>query len=304
MRHSGTLRQCYDRDTNIYLSIPYSHDDDVIMERRYKTASKLAWKLMNYGYTVFSPITHSHPLENVVGERRGHDFWMSQDLPYLTRNWAGLVVLVKAAGWRESSGVSRELEVADVKGIPIEAVDPLEVMTVVGISGKKRSGKDTMADMFVEKGFERHAFADPIKKAGKIIFNLSDEQVDGDRKEEMDPYWERTPREIMQHFGTDAFRETYGEEIWVDSLIQRLRLRLPSHAVVKDVRFPNEVEGLQERAGADVIRIDASERLDHDDDHASETALDGYDGFDRTIRNNGTLAEFKDGSRAIAEQYL
>jgi hypothetical protein len=274
------------------------------MERRYKTVTRLAWKLMNYGYTVFSPITHSHPLEGVVGERRGHEFWMNQDLPYLTRNWAGLVVLVKAGGWRQSRGVTRELEVADAKGIPVEAVDPLEVMTVVGISGKKRSGKDTMADMFVEKGFERHAFAEPIKGAAKMIFNLTDEQVDGERKEDLDPYWERTPREIMQHFGTDAFRETYGEDVWVDSFIQRLRLRLPSHAVVKDVRFPNEVTGLQERAGADVIRIDASERLDSDDDHASETALDGYEGFDRTIRNNVTLAEFKEASRALAETYL
>jgi hypothetical protein len=274
------------------------------MKRRYQTVSKIAWRLMNYGFTVFSPINHSHPLESEVGERRGHEFWMNQDLPYLTRNWAGLVVFVKAEGWRQSTGVSRELEVADAKGIPVEAVDPLEVMTVVGISGKKRSGKDTMADVFVEQGFERHAFAEPIKGAAKMIFNLTDEQVDGDRKEEPDPYWDRTPREIMQHFGTDAFRETYGEEVWVDSLIQRLRLRLPSHAVVKDVRFPNEVTGLQERAGAQVIRIDASERLDHDDSHASETALDGYGGFDLTVANNGSLTDFKRRSRDIAQDYL
>lgn len=297
------LRGLYSTDTNIYLSVPYSHDDEQIMERRYQTVSKIAWKLMNLGFTVFSPITHSHPLENVVGEREGHNFWMNQDLPYL-RDFAGLVVLVKAEGWRESSGVTAELQLAQEQGIPIEAVDPLEVMTVVGISGKKRSGKDTMADVFVEEGFERHAFAEPIKTAAQTIFNLTDGQVDGDRKEELDPYWDRTPREIMQHFGTDAFRETYGEEVWVDSLIQRLRLRLPSAAVVKDVRFPNEVTGLQERAGAKVIRIDASERLDHDDSHASETALDGYDGFDLTVTNNGSLADFKRRSRDIAQDYL
>jgi len=211
---------------------------------------------------------------------------------------------VKAEGWRESSGVTAELEVAQEHGVPVEAVDPLEVMNVVGISGKKRSGKDTMADVFVEEGFERHAFAEPIKDACRTIFNFSDDQVDGDRKEETDPYWERTPREVMQHFGTDAFRETYGEEVWVDSLIQRLRLRLPPAAVVKDVRFPNEVTGLQERAGAEVIRIDASERLDQDDSHASETALDGYDGFDRIVANNGSLADFKQRSRDIAQDYL
>jgi len=303
MKHTAQLNQLYDTDMNIYLSVPYSHDDREIMERRYQTVSKIAWKLMNYGFTVFSPINHSHRLEDEVGERRGHKFWMNQDLSYL-QDFADLVLVVKAEGWHESTGVTRELEEADKRDIPVEAVDPLEVMNVVGISGKKRSGKDTMADVFVEEGFERHAFAEPIKTAAQTIFNLTDDQVDGDRKEEPDPYWDRTPREIMQHFGTDAFRETYGDEVWVDSLIQRLRLRLPSHAVVKDVRFPNEVRGLQERAGAEVIRIDASERLDNDDDHASETALDGYDGFDRTIRNNGTLAEFKDGSRAIAEQYL
>lgn len=304
MVHTSDLKQLYDQHrTNVYLSIPYSHDSDEIMERRYKTVSRIAWKLMNYGFTVFSPITHSHPMENVVGERKGHNFWMNQDLPYL-REFAGLVVLVKAEGWRESSGVTAELELAQEQDLPIEAVDPLEVMTVVGISGKKRSGKDTMADVFVEEGFERHAFAEPIKGAAKMIFNLTDDQVDGDRKEDRDPYWEQTPREIMQHFGTDAFRETYGKEVWVDSLIQRLRLRLPPAAVVKDVRFPNEVRGLQERAGAGVIRIDASERLDQDDSHASETALDGYNGFDLTVTNNGSLAEFKHHSRDIAQDYL
>jgi hypothetical protein len=304
MKSITDIDALYDSDTNVYLSVPYSHESDKIMDRRYKTVSKIAWRLMNAGFTVFSPISHSHPLESAVGERRGHDFWMNQDLPYLTQKWAGLVILVKAEGWRESEGVTRELEVAEWTGIPVEAVDPLDVMTVVGISGKKRSGKDTMADIFVEEGFERHAFAEPIKGAAKMIFNLTDEQVDGDRKEKTDPYWKRTPREIMQHFGTDAFRETYGEKVWVDSLIQRLRLRLPSAAVVKDVRFPNEVTGLQERAGADVIRIDASERLDHDDSHASETALDGYDGFDRTVANNGSLADFKQRSRDIAQNYL
>jgi hypothetical protein len=296
------LKWTYDESTNIYLSTPYSHDEEEIKTRRYRASSRMAWRLMQSGYSVFSPISHSHSIEEEVQEREGHDFWMNQDLSYLEDGWTDLLVVMAAEGWRESLGVNREIVVAEDNNIPVEFVDPLEVVTLVGISGKKRSGKDTMAEVFSEQGFEQHALAEPIKDACRTIFNFTDEQLYGDQKEEYDPYWERTPREVMQHFGTDAFRETYGEDVWVDSLLQRLRLRLPAAAVVSDVRFPNEVRGIQNASG-EVIRIDASERLDHEDDHASETALDDFEGYVRVVENNGSLDEFKRKAHSIAKEY-
>ena len=48
-----------------------------------------------------------------------------------------------------------------------------------------------------------------------------------------------------------------------------------------DVRFPNEAKAIK-KAGGKVIRFT---RSPHDDVHASETALQDYDGFDCVIDN-------------------
>ena len=294
---------------NMYLSIPYSHEDERIMRRRFKTANKVAWHLMNSGPStqgpaVFSPISMSHSIEAEVEERQGHEFWMAQDLPYLDNGWADALIVVTAGGWRESTGVTAELQKAREMGIPVFSFDPIRALDLVGISGKKRAGKDTMGDVFAEYGYEQYAFAGPIKDICADTFLLSDEQLDGDRKEEEDPFWGLSPREIMQKIGSEAFRDTFGKNVWVDSLLQRIRLELPPKAVVTDVRLPNELRGILS-AGGDVIRIDASERLSHDDDHHTETALDGVpdNEYDHVVLNNNTLADFLHVSRRIVEQH-
>lgn len=80
-------------------------------------------------------------------------------------------------------------------------------MNILGITGHTGSGKDTIADVFVgEYGFQKIAFADPIKKFAKVVFAFTDEQlwgpsnkrngVDGryehfalGKDTENDPYW-------------------------------------------------------------------------------------------------------------------
>lgn len=285
----------------VYLACPYSHPDEGIMQNRYRVANRVAWWLMQDGARVFSPISHSHAMEQEMGEQEDHEFWMFQDLSYL-EYWASAIVVIQTAEWKQSDGVMEELETADDLGIPRYSFNPLRVLALVGISGKKRSGKDTMGDVFSEYAFEKYALADPIKESCKDIFNLTEDQIGGELKEEEDPFWGMTPREIMQHFGTDAFREYFGDDVWVKSLLQTLRLELPMRAVVTDVRFPNEVRPIQ-RAGGDVIRIDASERLEDRDEHASENALDDYGGFDSVVTNNGSLEEFKDKCHKIAQSY-
>lgn len=307
MIDTSDIVNLYGEDVNVYLSTPYSHQDQFIMKRRYHAINRMAWKLMQQGLTVFSPISHSHSIEATANDRKGHEFWMNQDLPYLTDGWADLLLVFKAKGWRESVGVDAEMEVAGTNGIEMEWISPLEVVTIVGASGKKRSGKDTMGDVFTDYGFEKFALADPIKRIGADVFHLSDEQLRGDRKETMDTQWGKTPREIMQLIGTEGFREAFGEDVWVDSLLQRLRLELPAKAFVTDVRFPNEVLGLQQRGGADIHRIDASARLeDSGDGHASETALDDFpsEKYTRVVGNNGTLAEFENKCHSLAKNYM
>jgi len=43
-----------------------------------------------------------------------------------------------------------------------------------------------------------------------------------------------------------------------------------------------------------VIRIDASERVNYEDEHPSESSLTGFDGFDHVIENNATEKDFRE----------
>lgn len=282
-----------DLPDKLYLSIPYSHERDFIEGRRHKMANRVAAFLMGEGNKVFSPISHSVAIEGEMDTRRGHDFWMKQDLSYLEDGWAGGLVLIQAGGWRESEGVREELLVAYKNNIPVFNFDPIQVMQIVGISGRKRSGKDTFANVLCEEyGYEQHAFADPIRTIAREVFGLRENQIDGSKKEVVDPRWNKSPREILQLIGTECFRDSFGSSVWVDVLMNTLRFTLPRRVVVSDVRFPNEVEGLQD-VGGRVGRIYADERLgEPEDGHASETALSDYQDFDFWIPNNGSEEAF------------
>lgn len=148
-------------------------------------------------------------------------------------------------------------------------------------------------------------FADNLKKICIDILGLTERQCYGTEEEknsktqfdwaDVISYGTRyssakmTAREVMQYVGTDFFRAIY-PQVWVDSTIRKIKKEKPSMAVVVDCRFENEVKGIQE-AGGKVIRLTRNIFGDKDQ-HPSETALDGYKGFDAVIENqNMTIAE-------------
>ena len=123
---------------------------------------------------------------------------------------------------------------------------------IIAICGKKGSGKDTIGNYLCEKfNFIKLNFADPLKEACRNIFDLTDEQLYGDKKETIDEYWNTTPREIMQFVGTDLLRfhmkDKFPEiknNIWVmlmeKKIINILRKNPNQHIVIADLRFINE----------------------------------------------------------------
>jgi hypothetical protein len=102
-------------------------------------------------------------------------------------------------------------------------IDESISIKIVGISGKKFNGKDTLGVYFITKyGFKRIAFADALKDACKAIFNFSNEQLYGNEKEIIDPYWNVTPRKVLEYLGTDLCRNQLGNilpdvgsDLWV-----------------------------------------------------------------------------------------
>jgi hypothetical protein len=101
----------------IYLACPYSHPNPRVRAFRFGMANRAAAKLILEGHTVFSPLSHSHPIAE-TGLIGPHDpTWYQQDAEFL-RLCSELRVL-QLSGWRESRGVLAEVEAADELRIPV-----------------------------------------------------------------------------------------------------------------------------------------------------------------------------------------
>jgi hypothetical protein len=117
----------------IYLAIPYSHPDSDVMQKRFEVANMMAGMLMNMGYLVFSPISHSHPIEQALivngGIKRPWEFWKKQDESFV--RWCDEVYVGTVEGWKESVGVNAEIKIAQELNKPIFFInsDNFEVLS-------------------------------------------------------------------------------------------------------------------------------------------------------------------------------
>jgi hypothetical protein len=181
---------------------------------------------------------------------------------------------------------------------------------IIGVIGKKRSGKDTIADFLKRKyQFQQGSFAKPIKECCKLIFDWTDEHVYGSLKEVVDPRWGISPRQAMQHFGTDwaqvelcksfpAFSKKTGRSLWVKRLLaDYLKDGMKNDIVISDARFPHEKKCIEDFAKKNKVKCyfirverDQNKKLNEKDNHASEKEMESM-GQDIIIKNNGTLEE-------------
>ena len=167
---------------------------------------------------------------------------------------------------------------------------------IIGITGHARHGKDSTADVIVKYfGYKKHALADVMKEACRVIFGWTDEHLYGDLKEVIDPRYGISPRHALQTLGTewgqyelskyDSFKETTGRKLWVNSLLNRVH----GDTVIADVRFPHEAEAIRERGGF-IFRVNRDYEIDLS--HESERAIDEINP-DFVIKNLGTLTDLE-----------
>jgi len=164
---------------------------------------------------------------------------------------------------------------------------------IIGISGLAGAGKTVLATHLVRRyDFRKVAFADSLKRACKEIFYLSDEQVFGELKETVDPYWGVTPRFILQKVGTECMRNIYDKDIWIKSLGAKIKTNQYIDYVLDDLRFINEICAVKEWGGKviKIVRKNAGAKGGIEG-HASETELLMYNNWDYTIYNDGTLED-------------
>jgi len=156
---------------------------------------------------------------------------------------------------------------------------------LVGISGLAGSGKDTAGDYLVrEFDFIKIAFADPLKRIVRDIFEFSEEQLWGssEKRNEPDLRYPRpngtflAPRMALQQLGTEFGRNCY-PNVWIDYALRLAKTALESPSkfdydkklglypsdrssnpirgiVISDLRFKNEIDALRQN-GASLIRL-------------------------------------------------
>jgi hypothetical protein len=175
---------------------------------------------------------------------------------------------------------------------------------IVGLSGKKQSGKNTICDRlydfvkgshiscnYPEKSCKIYSFADALKeKVCMSVLGLTYEQCYGsdEYKNSLTQYqWSffpeeirtnnkgfMTARDIMQIVGTNIFRNYFDDNIWVNATFRKIKEDGYKIALISDVRFPSEVEGIIENKGV-VVKL--LRNPCETDNHSSEIALEDYD---------------------------
>ena len=122
------------------------------------------------------------------------------------------------------------------------------------MTGRSGSGKSTSAKYLADKyRFKGFSFSKPLKKAVSELFGISPFCLsDPFAKNQTLPSWGRTPREILQIFGTECIRDHFGKDFWTNYMRRRLLpycsdaphscYHLPKfNSVIDDCRFAEEV---------------------------------------------------------------
>lgn len=89
-----------------------------------------------------------------------------------------------------------------------------------------------------------------------------------------------TAREVLQFVGTDIFRRMY-EPVWVNLLMNKIKMDSPLVAVIADCRFDNEAKAVKDEGGT-IVRLT---RRPTRDKHASEDGFKEFTDFDLILDN-------------------
>jgi hypothetical protein len=215
-------------------------------------------------------------------------------------------------------------------------------MSIIGISGRMGSGKNTVGDI-IEKicltnegpVFEQKSFAGKLKQIASLLTGIPVENFEDQefKKALLGEEWgtvRHNPlnniepfekfhfnelmsvREFLQKLGTEAMRDGFHENVWVNALFADYRI-IPAKFedlkegediltkeweypkwIITDMRFPNEMEAVIKNGGITIRVVRPSFMVDGKviakDLHPSETALDDAK-FDYEIINDGTIED-------------
>lgn len=193
---------------------------------------------------------------------------------------------------------------------------------IIGLTGKKHSGKDTAFEIIkaVYPSAERRGFADKLKESAAALLDVNAEWFNIEKFSTNKLIYGNyrhegfndtkdislTIREFLQRYGTEAHRNIFGEDFWLEQCLPTDKLSLLNYdaaqwnreletyinplIVVTDVRFNNEAEWILKLNGL-IWEIRRPE-IDDGDSHPSEVPI-SMQLIHHTLVNDGTLENFK-----------
>lgn len=198
---------------------------------------------------------------------------------------------------------------------------------LIGIAGRKQSGKDTVASMIqyilVSKekstydGWKEFKvstlnpemymkqngtyiriipFAYHLKKCVADILNCPVKSLYLEAfKVQLIPWLSITVRQFLQRLGTEVGRNI-DPDIWIKAFDHQFGgLINLDDLIIPDVRFVNEANYVKDHNGI-LLQTNRGSQTDF---HQSEVDLNGYEKFDHILNNNGTLKELFENVKNI-----
>jgi dephospho-CoA kinase len=185
-------------------------------------------------------------------------------------------------------------------------------MVLIGICGRKTSGKTTITDYVVDNyEFIERSLAGPLKNALRELLLIDNENLYGSeekKNEKLEDWFDYTAREFMQHVGTELLREKLAElfpkigtQIFTHNFELWYKKNKDNHVIVSDVRFEDDANIIK-KLGGYIIKINRP-NLTNIDSHSSEVSVDRVK-HDYIIENNGTLEDLYERVDQIMDNFI
>ena len=212
----------------------------------------------------------------------------------------------------------------------------MDKLYVIGIAGKKYSGKSVVADILKENLQNAGINVVTIPYAFRLKKVLIDfvSNVTGNSKEEVSRYfydsiykeqyipnlWKTTSRTLMVKFGTDFARDNISEDIWLHCLNQeianiRVNTSGPLVVIVDDVRFKNEVDNILQNTYFKMIYVKRNFKesifnriINKFKQHKSENGVyecfNVYDMNQFFIQNDSTIESLTQKLNTLSDEFI
>ena len=156
---------------------------------------------------------------------------------------------------------------------------------LIVLCGAIGAGKDTVgAHLVKQHGFQTVSIAAPLKELAIHLFGLERRHAFGTQADKSEPLdhvrgpdgAQRTPRQIIEHLGTEGVR-AIDPDTWLKLSLRTITAALfdGTPVGVTDARFPNEFEAYQ-TLGAEVWLVEKTGGVEEFTGHASDTAWREY----------------------------